>query len=270
MAVEQPDHLHVMNETSGTAITQYGTADAGYSVQQGTSPTNWEWHQGAGPYTNNGYFESKTRTTANMPYLATSATTPGVGFQNLGLMIAFYITDYNAATGGILVAPNGASVIGDVLVTVGAPGGSGDFDLICQFSHSGSGSISNTFSALAYSTNYILSMSLDVSTVSAVQARFKLGAGSVQTPATQDWTSYGLLDSWPRILRRQDFTDELGIIGRINAFAYTRGGTLWSATDLGDINSNPATAITGWPSGGGGPAGQAVRTAFLGLLRANN
>jgi hypothetical protein len=247
MAVAQPNHLLVFNESSGTSVTQYGTASAGYTIQQGTSPTNWEWFNGAGPYLNNGYLQGKTTGgSANMPYLSSAATAPSAALANTNVMAAFRITGYSDGI-GIICSQNGTND-GDARISVVT--GTSDFDLVCLFNHDGDVPITNTFTGLSFGVDYIVSMSLDASVATAVQARFKLGADSVVTPATANWNSFALRATWPYIWRRNDFTTNFAPLGRIYAFAYGRGQAAWSAADLADINSDPAATIGGWPGGG--------------------
>lgn len=244
MAVAQPNHLLVFNESSGTTVTQYGTLASGYTIQQGTSPTNWEWFNGAGPYLSNGYLQGKTTGgSSSMPYLSSAATAPSAALANINVMAAFRVTGYSDGI-GIICSQNGTND-GDARISVVT--GTGDFDLVCLFDHDGNAPISTTFTGLSFGVNYIVAMSLDVSTPTAVQARFKLGAGSVVSPATANWNSFGMRATWPYIWRRNDFTTNLAPLGRIYAFAYGRGQTVWSSTDLGDITAAPDSAITGWP-----------------------
>jgi hypothetical protein len=248
MAVARPNHLLVFNESSGTAVTQYGTASAGYSIQNtGTSPTNWEWFSGAGLYLNNGYLQGKTASGSGMPYLSSAATVPSAALANINVMAAFRVTGFSSGV-GIICAENGGD--GDVKIQANTAVGTGDYDLFCRFTNDGSAEISTTFSDLSFTNDYILSMSLDATTPTAVQARFKLGAGSVVAPATANWNSFGMRATWPYIWRRNDLPTDLAPLGRIYAFAYGRGQTVWSATDLGDINTDPDAAITGWPGAG--------------------
>jgi hypothetical protein len=251
MTVANPDFLLVFNEASGTSVTNHGSQAGAYTINQGSSPTNWEWHPNTGPFT--GFFESKSASGANMPYLSTAVAAPTQGLDTLNCAIGFQLHALGGAGATRLTSSSATTGDGDVIIMAVPPSGGGNFDLEVSFKTLGSQALSQTFTALSFNTNYQLAVSIDVSTPTAVQARFKLGAASVVAPATVNWSSEELDDEWPYLCRRQDFNNYFGLDGYLYYWAYERGGTAWSATDLADINTDPSAAINGWP-GGGGPA----------------
>lgn len=266
MTVANPDFLHVFNETSGRAITNYGSKAGAFAIAtQAVESTNFSWHQGLGPYTSSGYLQLLSASGSQMPYLSTSFTAPSQALVNLNVAVGFRVTAYN--NGNLrLVMPGSNTSDGNVLFEAQTPAGAGDYDFIMRFRNTGGGEIAGgTVSALAFGTDYIVAASVDVGTVTAVQGRFKFGANSVVSPATANWTSFACEAAWPFVLRRSDFTNYYGMQGRLNFFAYQRNATAWVSQDLIDIVANPATAITGWPSGGNAPITRASRAGSGGI-----
>jgi hypothetical protein len=259
MAVAQPDFLLVFNESSGTAVTNYGTQASGYTIQgSGSSPTDYEWNQQALSPTA-GYLDLKTvgGGSANLPYLTTAATAPSTGQQPLCLAIGFKIDGWDTVlTRSYLVSSGPAQVTAGFCLTVQPPAGSGDFDLHLEF-RTGGGfgwGVGNrrVMSALTFGTLYQLAACGEFSGAD-MTLRYKLNSNAVITPAAQSNGSDGLSAVWPYLNNAQyeGFNDYGGINGQLYYFALDRNGAVWSDTDLGDINSNPATAITGWPTSGG-------------------
>lgn len=250
MAVAQPDFLLVFNESSGASVNNYGTAGGTYAVDaQAAETTDYTRTSSGGSYGSlNGYLTSLTDSGADQVWLSTSATAPGAALETINFMIAFRLTGYTQ-NNSRLIGPNLDATDGGVSIFIVNPSGGGDYDLDAQFKAGNTVSMT-TITGLTFGTDYILSGSIDVSTPTACQARFKLGANAVNSPATVSMNTFTFENAWPYLLRRSDFTNYFGIRGRLNAFAWQRGGTAWSSTDLGDVNSNPSGNIAGWPSGG--------------------
>lgn len=248
MSVAQPNILLAFTDASGSSITNDGSLGTAWSVGHGAETTDWIRHSTSGLY--NGYLESLTQNGSGQTWIQPAGTAPSGALEAINFLMAFRITSFSSLA--YLLSPNGSSN-GDAQAWASAPAGSGDFDLNARFLNNGGAAINMTaVLALTFGTDYVLSGSLDPSTATATQARFKLGAASVDAPATANWNTFGLNASWPWGMRQNGFDNYFGWKGRNHAFVYQRGGTFWSSSDLGSINSNPTTFITGWPGGGGG------------------
>lgn len=256
-----PDFLHVFAEASGTAVAQYGTVSGSYAIN--ASSTGYSRVASGGIWSGAGYVAGSGVNTTVLA-LATAAATPGGGIQTINVAAAFRLVSLNDSQ-AYIVAPGLSTADGDVRIAAAAAGGG--FDLTVLFNHTGgTGTAGITFAGLAFNTDYQLAASLNVSTLTAVVARAKLGSGAVQTSASANYTSFDMSDAWPRLLHRYDFqppSGAFGFDGRLHYFAYERGGTALSDTDLTDLNSNPTAFITGWPGGGGGSAVAAISSRFL-------
>lgn len=247
MAVAQPTHLLIFNETSGANITNYGTVSTVYAIQQGSATTHYEWVQQAQTPTG-GYIDLKQKGGANMPWMATAATAFANTLTTLNFAIGFTVDSLEGIVGNNFVSHPDANE-GDVFVNVVGPSAGGDFDITMALnSNNGSSSgPTHTFTGLTFGTFYRIAASLDVSSPATATGRFKLGSNATVTPATTNMTSQNMGTSHPWFNRARDFTNYGGHDGRFYYIAYQRGGTPWSSTDLGDINTDPSAAITGWP-----------------------
>lgn len=257
MSISQPNFLMVFNETSGKNVTNYGTNVGLFAIAaQATENTDFAWHPGAGIYANDGYLEPLTAVGAHEPYLSTAATGPGSTITVMNFAVGFRIHSGTAISGTFtfFCTPGSSTSVGDVQLSAISPAGSGNFDLHCQVNNTGGANpiIFTDVTALLFDTDYIVSVSIDPTTVSATVGLLKFGSNTTQTPTSVNWTSFALDSAWPLIMRRSDFTNYFAMNGRLYFWAYQRGSTAWNSTDLAAINSNPATAIPGWPSGGGG------------------
>lgn len=243
MAVSQPTHLLVFNETSGTNVTNYGTNGTVYTIQAGSSPTNYEWSQQSLSPTA-GLLDVKTKSGTNMPYLSTAASAFANTLTTVNFAVGFkldsipayraYFHDHPTANGTRVYARE--------------PTGGGDFDLYAFTGTTAGGGQSYSWTALSFGTLYQLALSFDCSTPSATQIRFKLNSDATIEPATVNTTGQELTTTHGYILRDEGFTDVGSMDGKIYYWVYQRGGTAWTSTDLGDINSDPAANIGGWPS----------------------
>lgn len=245
--VAQTNHLLIFNESSGTAVTQYGTAASGYAIQQGTSPTNYEWHADAGSY--DGYLDSKTKSGGSTPYMTTAATAPSATLETINCCVAVEVDGYDTAVtpdSSYLAATNSGIAL---WIRVEQPSGSGNFDITLKYQDSGSGGAAHTIkTACTFGTLYIISTSIDVSTPSSCTLRWKVNSDA-DGSTTESHSGYNWGTSWPRLNVAPGFTNYGGLDGRYHFFAYQRGGTAWSAADLANINSNPSSELTGWPGG---------------------
>ncbi len=257
MSVAQPRFLLIFNETSGSSITNYGSEGGNYAIQQGTSPTNYEWAQQAATPTG-GRLDLKTKTGANMPYMTTAAASQADTLVGMNFACGFSFDSLGSAPGSYLISePSGVGTE----VRIVTPSAGGDFDLACKFHHSGAAGVTHTFTALSFATFYQVAMAFDPTTVAATVARFKLGAAATVTPSSVDASTFALPTGNPSINREFSFTTYGGCDGQIYYWAYGRG-TSWSSTDLGDINTDPSAAITGWPGGGGGSSIAAISSFY--------
>lgn len=259
MTIINPDFLLIFNETSGTTATNYGSQTGGYTIQQGTSPTDYTWNPGAGSY--DGYLDIKTKSTSSMPYLTTAATTPGTTLEAMNFAIGFELDSFSSS--GYLLGTGSSSY--NFRARAVAPTVGGDFNLEVNLSTT-NGFKTHTFTALTFGTFYALSASYDPSTIAATQVMSKLGAAATIVESTYNDTASTLLNEWPRLgMHEFDFT--AGLDGRLHYFAWQRGGAAWSSTDLTNINSNPKSYLTGWPGGGASVA--PIVAAFYQNLRNN-
>jgi len=247
MSVPQPDYLHTFNEASGATITNYGSKATAYVLDTAgaTENTDWIWHPDAGPSPYLGYYEGVTGQGANMPWASTAQTGPGTSIVTINAMIAFNITDLPGAGFTVFMAGSGEA---DITIRAQNKVGS-NFDVFVDWANSGSTHINTTFTGLTFGTDYSVATALDVTTLSAVIGTARLNA-TEQNTGTSNWVSHSLVNGWPFFSRSSGFDIYFGIIGKVRAMAYQRGGTAWTSSELTSINADPAF-ITGWPSAGG-------------------
>jgi hypothetical protein len=257
MAVAQPDFLHIFNNASGTTPTQYGSQASGYVIQAGTSPTNYEWNPQAQTPTG-GFLDVKTKQGGSIPYMTTAAAAPGAALETVNMAIAFKVDSVDAAVGGSFLV--GGAGGGQALTRFRAtpPAGGGDFDLDLQMETSGSFGYSPLVvaSALTFGSFYQFACSIQIVT-GDMQLRYKLGSNATVTPAAQSGGADSYTNNWPalNVALQSGFSTYGGLDGQYYYFAYQRGGTHWSSADLGDINSDPSAAFTGfWPGAAPPPA----------------
>ena len=248
MSVPQPDYLHTFNQASGATITNYGSKATAYVIDTAgaTENTDWSWHADAGPSPYLGYYLGITAEGANMPWASTAQGAQGGGLVTINAMVAFNITNFGAGGGGCYFIGDRAD--GDVRISAGNKVGS-NFDLTVRWSNGGGGVISTTFTNLTFGTDYAVACSLDVTTTTAVFGTARVNS-TEQSTATANWSAQGLTPTWVYFGRSSSFDIYYGIVGRVRAMAYQRGGTAWTSSELTSINADPAF-ITGWPSAGG-------------------
>lgn len=243
MSVAQPTHLLIFAEASGTSITNYGTAGTAFTIQQGTSPTNYAWHPGAGPFST-GYYEGITNNGATMPYATTTGTISGT-LQSRKFACGFQVQSLDNTIASIL--GRGVSEHG-MRVRANSPAGAGDFDLTIQFdSVNFNQTRVLTIAALTFNTNYFLASQLKASTPTVTEIRAKLNSASVVTSGTQDWSGDTLDTEQIQPFLPDSFTNIRGFDGFCYYLAYGVGGADWSDTDFADINSDPVHTLGGWP-----------------------
>lgn len=243
MAIGQPDFLLIFNESSGTAVTNYGSQATSYAIMQGSSPTNYTWNQGSGSY--DGYLDLKTRRGANMPYLQTAATAPGTTLETVNFAVGFELDGYDdeILVSYLSTASGALNIVPKVAV------GSGNFDLFVRFNTDSGGGTNQVISDLSYGVFYILSASFNCTSANACVSSYKLNSGLVST-VTDNLTLQTLPNAWPNICAAAGSAVNGGIDGRLHFWAFQRGGTAWDSTDLATINSNPKSAFgTWWPGG---------------------
>jgi hypothetical protein len=260
MPVAQPTHLLIFNEASGTTVTNAGTHGTNYVIQQGTSPTHYEWVQQAQTPTG-GYLDSKVNSGSNMPYMTVGGAAQSSTIATINCALGFWL-DAIASPRTDLVTDGSHGL----RVRAAPPAGSGNFDLQVRVATTSDFLVTQTYSALSFGTFYQLALSVDVTTIAAAQMRIKLGAGSVQTPATGNFSGgQSYTTPQPLLGAENGFTDATGVDGRYYYFAYQRGGTAWASADLDDINADPSASITGWPGGGPPPPSTTGRGLLLGV-----
>jgi hypothetical protein len=260
VAITQPNFLHVFDEASGSTVQNFGSTSGSYTAQHGVETTNWARHSTGGPY-GHGYFESKTDAGSGMTYLSTAATTPGPGLHQMNFCVGFRVTSFsNGAC--YLLAPTNDTTDGGCRIALSNLSG-GTFSLDAYFNAGNSASMTQV-TGLATGVDHIIACSVDVTTATAVQARFKVNALAATAPATVNMNTFSFEDAHPQIMRRADFNNYYGLVGRVNIFVGQRGTvgsvTPWDATDLGTITGNPASAFATWLGGGGSIAPLAQAT----------
>lgn len=256
--MDHPAFLMVMDQatSSGATITNYGAHAGNYAIanhdsQTEAEGTNYSWHAGAGIYTPsggsaNGYLQSLTASGTKQVYLTTSATAPTQQQESVAVSIGFRVTAYSNGRFDPLSTGTGN---GGPYMSFQTQAGTGDFDMgTWNVTDTSSATISATTlpTALSFGTDYIFTTALDYTTPTAVQARFKFGANSIQKPATADWHTANLEGAWPMFLRSFSLSTYFGLQGRINFIAVWRGGTPLGDTEVNAIHSDP-TQIPGWP-----------------------
>jgi hypothetical protein len=270
VAVGTPDFLHVFNNTSGTTPTHYGTQASGYVIQGGTDPTNYSWSQQSLSPTA-GYLDVKTKTGGSIPYLTTAATGPGSALETLNMAIGTWVDDYDTAVGGsfIVGGAGGSQTTCRLRAIAPASTTSGKFDLELQTQTAGGFGYApfTVATDLDLATLVKFAMSVEI-TGGNMQLRYKVNSNAVQTPAAQSGGADSYGNHWPalNVALQSGFSTYGGLDGRYYYFAFQRGGTFWSSTDLDDINTDPSAALGGWPSGGGGFSSLG-RRALLGVGR---
>lgn len=254
MAVAQPNHLLVFGESSGTSITNYGTISTVYTIGGGTSPTDYAWNTNADPALS--YLETKQEDTANNPGMSTAATAPSGVLNTINLAIKFQpTTTAGAGTHFLLYSDKGAFVY--------IQNTAGTYSLFLEFRDVFTqGATYTVATGLSYGVDHILVASIDVTTNTASQPRYKLDGNAVVTP-----TAFNLDNSfgteWPVISRGFINTGE-GVKSRYYWMAYQRGGTAWTSSDLDSIYASPSF-ITGWPGGGATGVSKTTRLTMLGV-----
>lgn len=259
MSVSQPDILTVFGESSGTTLTEHGTL-SGTDWTLGSNPsgtpvedTHYFWNPNADETLS--YFLKQT--SSFRIFFTTAATTPGTTLETINGAIKFRLLN-NAGGSQRLFGDSVGSQFGRAV----AAAVSGDFDVQLFFFGLSATSPAATIrigagqtidKELSFGVDYKISWSLDVSTLTAVVLTATIDAETPVATSPVNWTgSTQMADEWPTIFA--DGPSDAGSFAdyRAHYFAYQRGGTAWSASDLSDINSDPAANITGWPGGGGG------------------
>jgi hypothetical protein len=249
--VDQPSFLMAFKQAvgSGPNVVNSGTNPGQYAfASQGAQGTDYTFSATGGQY-GNGYVTvvGGLSGDTHMPYLSTTATAPSATLETINCAIGFRITQFFNGQ-FMLVKPGTATAAGGASISGGTPAAGGDFDLqVVEFENSGSTILAMPTlpTALTFGVDYVMSMSINVTTPSSSVASFKFGSNSVQT-ATGNFATFTWEGAWPFFLRRSDFTDTFAPSGRINFIAFQRGGNPWSSADLAAINSDP-TQIPGWP-----------------------
>lgn len=253
MAVAQPDILLVLNDSSGTTVTNDGTVATDASVGHGVENTDWAWHPGEGSL--NGWWESLDQDGSDQAWITMTGIALSNTLTHLWSALAFNITSWDtraSSRGYIIGGTNTNEVAGGLVFRVGAPTSTGDFDLTV-FCRDISFSIEQTitFADLSFSTDYSIVAALDATTASAHVLKAKLDSGSVQSSASANRTGGAVWgNNGGYIGRSIDYTNYYGFIGKVYFYAHDRG-VLLSDADMASINSDPSI-ITGWPGGGGG------------------
>lgn len=261
MSIQAPQVLHVMNESSGTTVTNYGTSGSNSSVTLAPEATGFSWHPGAGLYgANNGYWQSLAIKDADMAQINMDATVFATTFDSGYLACGFRLTSFDTTTGHAYVVGGGDGSGGGFgfVIEINAPSGGGDFDVKARFNASTFGGVaSRVFAACTFGTDYQLVMTIDTSTIGSTVAKFKLDSGSILTASEGTVNFSG--EHWPVTTGRVNGANEwdggnngdtfAGFLGRVYYVAHYRGGVLADA-DMNALNADPTT-IPGWPASGG-------------------
>lgn len=255
--VPKPDFLLVFNQASGAAITGYGSvASGGYTIQQGTSPTDYEW--GAQPLSPTaGRIDLKNigNGSSNMPYMTTAATSPSAAMEHCKFAVAFEVDGWDTGLGSSHVITGSAgSVNCPVGVRVVPPSGGGDFDIALHTLTSGGFGFSNLrtgMTGLTFGTLYKLVGTIGPTGSGTLALKYKLNSNAVQAPTPVSDGADAFHGSWPLLNGAipSGFTDFGGLNGRLYYYAHDRGGAAWLDAELRAINEDPSAALTGWPSG---------------------
>jgi len=247
MAVTQPQILHVLDASSGTTVTNYGSVATNGTVAQGTVNTHWSWNPGT-PFL--GYWRAITGVgTANQPYIADTAIAMPNTIQSMWGAIGFQLASFDTVTNtGYLYGRNiSGSQAGGLSFVVVPPTSSNNFNLQCRVMSVGGSERAFVFENLLFNTDYQAVMMVNMTTITAVTGKAVLNAGAVQNisgSANFDGSQFfGTDGGWSG--RGFDFTTYRGYTGRLYYVAEGRG-TLLVDQDMLDINANPAV-IGGWP-----------------------
>jgi hypothetical protein len=247
MTVPTPDFLIAMNQASGATVTDYGTVGSvsPYIIDTAgaTEGVDWIWRPSSGPWI--GRYEGVTDGGANMPWWdkATITPTPGITApETVNVMIGFYIRTLQGSNGTTLMSGGADSAIDIGLLP---PTAGGDFKMRVICHDGGTGATSLDHHNMSFNTYYMVCVTLDASVSPAViSTRIDQ---ATPTTFTHDFSGQNMSDKWPYILRDAGFTIYFGLDGYLTAYAYQRGGTMWSTSDTSSINADPAF-IVGWPS----------------------
>jgi hypothetical protein len=244
----------IFNESSGTSITNYGSASNPVVETEagGTAQYNWQTDQGS----YDGYLQIQEDQGSNQTIVDLSALTlPTEGDINMAFGVAVHEYDTRVSSIGYLhsMSPDDTSK-GGVQMDVDEPttgGGSpNDFNLILTATDDDN-TVATTdvvFQDLTFSTFYQIALHVDSSTGTL---RVKLDSGtpvngtSAGFPSTNAWFGHG-----GKIGRGNSFAHYYGIKADLYYWYEDRGTDIaWSDTDLSNVNSDPQTYLSGWPSG---------------------
>lgn len=238
MSVLKPKYL-LRFAGAGTTLTSDGTAGGSFTLVQGATPTNFTQTAAAGTY--DGQYNGKTNNSSAMPYGTTTGTQTGV-LEAISFHCKFLLRSCDNSVAAILGRGDSSKGMRVRALTNGA-----GFDLNVRVDSSLFGQMREiNFLALTFNTAYSFSATFKTSTPTVCEIRAKLNAGTVQTSTTQDWDGDTLDTEQITFAKPDDFTDIRGFDGTMDDWAYWRGVEL-SDTDLGDLNTNAKTTITGWP-----------------------
>lgn len=247
MAVAQPEVLLILNESSGTNVTNYGSVSTDATVSNGVENTDWAWHQDAG--TLDGYWECITEGGDDMGWISLTAITTSAAQASIWRALAFNLTAWDTRASNVGHVYHGNENGKDIEFQITSPTSTGDFDMTVSVSDRIGNTRTITYADLSFSTVYSIVAAVDASTPTASFLKTKLDNGSVQTSTTWNLPSNPWDDAYGYIGRRHDFSNYYGIEGNVYYLAGTNGALL-SDSDMADINSDPAANITGWPSAG--------------------
>ena len=251
MTIDTPKHLLICNESSGSSITNYGSAGTAYTVNRGSSGTDYKWHNGAGSY--DGYYEGVTAGGSSTPYgttTGTQSTTPATVCFAAGFRLASPLNNSVATIFGF-----GATDLGNGIRVRCVDDGAGGFDLIPYLSSTTGASVSCTLAAsgLTFNTDYFVSGMVDFGDITNVAMRCKLsGNAVVPGSGTGNWTGELFTVDQPTFAATYDDvanSNIRGLTGFIYYWAYWLGGNAFSDTDMANINTSPKTYIPNWPGG---------------------
>lgn len=258
MAVPNPEILLTLNESSGTTVTNYGSVATNPTVANGSENTDWQWNNNADELAGN--WQPITETGTNHAYIDLTGITTPTALDDLWFFFDFTATAYDTTGSGwgfIAGSSNGTTDRGPIMARMSAPTSTGNFDLTLEVeSSSSSHVVQNVYADLSFSTRYKIAGRFDSSTTSACVLHTKKDSDSVVSSSSFSFTGRTFRSNAGYIGKRGATSNKYSWKGNLYAWAYGHGDTL-SDSDLGDLTSDPAGTITGWPGAGGGIIPQA-------------
>ena len=241
----------IFNETgSETSVTNHGSlGNPVVEAETGGGTATFSWNQDAAPY--DGYLGLTVAGggDADMTIVDMSALTmPADG--DINVAIGFRIDDVCTTINNGRLKSMAPTWLDRGGIYINAARTTSTYTLQCRAAETDDlPAFQIDFTGLSFSTDYVLSMSIDVS---VPQLKAKLDSGSVQTDTTggssfsaSPWTTNG-----GKLATGSTYTKYGGTSGRYYYYYEERGTDIaWGDSELASVNSDPTT-LDGWPSSG--------------------